>query len=208
MSERKPITLREHLRSPLTWHAAGFGLLLALVVVLAIRFALDWSATSESSADELHNRQVQLRVLEQQMKPLRGLDQRVADSRKQIDQFFTDRIPEHYSSIAVAIGDLQQKSGVNVTRLQYAQHAPGSNLTEISVDAGVSGAYPQIMKFVNGLERDKNFFIIRSMSLTGQQGGMVNLRMNFSTWLRPADVPAGMQMIDDKKSAATAQEGE
>ncbi|MDE3199963.1 MAG: hypothetical protein KGN79_03490 [Acidobacteriota bacterium] len=208
MSERKSITMRERLRSPLTWHAAGFGILLALVVVLAVRFALDWSATSESSTDQLHNRQVQLRVLDQQMKPLRGLDQRVAQSRKQIDEFFTDRIPQHYSSIAVAIGDLQQKSGVNVTRLQYAQHQPGSNLTEISIDAGISGAYPQIMKFVNGLERDKTFFIIRSMSLTGQQGGMVNLRMNFSTWLRPAEVPAGMPMVDDKKSASTAKEGE
>ncbi len=208
MSERKPITLRERLRSPLTWHAAGFGVLLALVVVLAIRFAFDWSATSESSADQLHNRQVQLRVLEQQMKPLRGLDQRVADSRKQIDAFFDDRIPQHYSSIAEAIGNLQQKSGVNVTRLQYAQHQPGASLTEISIDAGISGAYPQIMKFVNGLERDRNFFIVRSMSLTGQQGGLVNLRMNFSTWLRPTEVPAGMPMVNEKKSAATAQEGE
>ncbi|HWA96431.1 MAG TPA: GspMb/PilO family protein [Terracidiphilus sp.] len=208
MSERKPITMRERLRSPLTWHMAGFGVLLALVIVLAVRFAFDWSATSESSTDQLHNRQVQLRVLEQQMKPLRGLDQRVSDSRKQIDQFFDDRIPEHYSSIAEAIGDLQQKSGVNVTRLQYAQHEPGANLTEISIDAGIGGAYPQIMKFVNGLERDKTFFVIRSMSLTGQQGGMVNLRMNFSTWLRPSEVPAGMRMVDEKKSSTSAQEGE
>ena len=45
------------------------------------------------------------------------------------------------------------------------------DLTEISMDAGISGEYPQIMRFVNGLERDQTFFVIRAMALTGQQGG-------------------------------------
>ena len=45
------------------------------------------------------------------------------------------------------------------------------------------------MRFVNSLERDQTFFVIRAMALTGQQGGLVNLRLRVSTWLRPADVP-------------------
>ena len=208
MSERAPITMRERLRSPLTWHAAGFALLLLVVVVMATRFALDWRATSDSSADEFHNRQVQLRILDQQMKPLRGLDRRVADSRTQIQNFYAERVPEHYSSIAVALGELQESSGVRLTRVQYAQRAPGANLTEISIDMGVSGAYPQIMDFVNGLERDRTFFVIRAMSLTGQQGGMVNLRMNVSTWLRPTEVPSGIPHADESKIANSEKEGE
>ena len=55
------------------------------------------------------------------------------------------------------------------------------------MDAGISGDYPAIMRFINSLERDQIFFIIRAMSLTGQQGGLVNLRLRVSTWLRPAD---------------------
>ena len=58
------------------------------------------------------------------------------------------------------------------------------------MDAGISGEYPQIMRFVNGLERDQTFFVIRAMALTGQQGGLVNLRLRVSTWLRPADAAA------------------
>ena len=46
------------------------------------------------------------------------------------------------------------------------------------------------MLFADGLERDEIFFVIRAMSLTGQQGGMVNLRLRVSTWLRPADAAA------------------
>jgi hypothetical protein len=60
------------------------------------------------------------------------------------------------------------------------------------MDAGITGQYPQIMKFINSLERDQIFFLIRTMSLTGQQGGIVSLRLQMSTWLRPADVPAGL----------------
>jgi hypothetical protein len=58
------------------------------------------------------------------------------------------------------------------------------------MDAGISGDYPAIMRFVNSLERDQIFFVIRAMSLTGQQGGLVNLRLRVSTWLRPADAAA------------------
>jgi hypothetical protein len=58
------------------------------------------------------------------------------------------------------------------------------------MDAGISGEYPQIMHFVNSLERNQIFFIIRAMSLTGQQGGLVSLRLQVSTWLRPADAAA------------------
>jgi hypothetical protein len=43
---------------------------------------------------------------------------------------------------------------------------------------------------VNSIERDHIFFVIRAMSLTGQQGGLVNLRLRISTWLRPADAAA------------------
>ena len=46
------------------------------------------------------------------------------------------------------------------------------------------------MHFINSVERDQNFFIIRTMALTGQQGGVVSLRLKVSTWLRPADAEA------------------
>jgi Tfp pilus assembly protein PilO len=122
--------------------------------------------------------------------PLRGLDKRVEQSRQQVKDFYLKRIPPNYSSIATRIGELQVGAGVRLTRVQYTQGLPGADLTEISMEAGISGGYPQIMRFVNALERDKTFFVIRAMSLTGQQGGTVNLRLRVSTWLRPADAAA------------------
>ncbi|HEX3894140.1 MAG TPA: hypothetical protein VHW46_16315 [Terracidiphilus sp.] len=178
---------REQLSSPLTWHYVGIAVLALLVAGLAVRFAMDWSATHGSATDTLTSDQVRLKAMELQTAPLRGLDHRVADSREQMQAFYTKRIPANYSLIASRIGDLEVKSGVRLSRLLYAPGAQTGDLTEISMDAGISGEYPQIMRFVNGLERDQTFFVIRAMALTGQQGGQVNLRLRVSTWLRAAD---------------------
>jgi len=205
---------RERLASPLTWHYAGFAVLLVVVIGLSIRFALDWSATSNSSADALAGKQIMLKALDLETAPLRGLDKRVEDSRAQMLAFNQKRIPPNYSSIAARIGELALKGPVHLSRVQYTQGKPGSDLTEISLDAGITGEYTQIMRFVNSLERDQTFFVIRAMSLTGQQGGLVNLRLRVSTWLRPADVPSGLATepqdgeAQAQPSAVQGKEGE
>lgn len=191
-SSSSTIVWRERLRSPLTWHVAGFVVLLAFVTGLGIRFGLDWAAISSSSTDALQSKLIRLKALDVETAPLRGIDKRVEDSRAEMKEFFAKRIPPSYSQIATRIGDLAVKAPVRLTRVGYSQGKPGSDLTEISMDAGVTGDYPALMRFINGLERDKTFFVIRHMTLTGQQGGQVSLRLTVSTWLRPADVPSDL----------------
>ena len=210
MSNAVPSVWRERLASPLTWHFAGAAILALLTIGLAIRFGMDWAATSGSSTGAMAGKQIQLKALDLQTAPLRGLDKKVVEARKQIAGFYADRIPPNYSSISTRVGELSVSSGVRLSRMQYTQGAPGADLTEITLDAGISGEYPQIMRFVNGLERDKTFFVIRAMDLTGQQGGLVNLKLRVSTWLRPADAAAsGLPQTPEKTPApATASRGE
>jgi type IV pilus assembly protein PilO len=182
--------MRERLASPLTWHVAGFVVLLAVASALAIRLGFDWTAMDSHSTEVLANKQVDLRALEVETRPLRGLDRRVEKTRQQIDDFYRKRIPPNYSSIDARIAELQIASGVRLTRVQYTQGAAGPGLTEITMDASISGDYSAIMRFINSIERDPMFFIVRAMALTSQQGGLVNLRLRVSTWLRPADAAA------------------
>ena len=200
---------RERLASPLTWHLAGVVLLLLFTIGLAVRFGIDWAATNGNSTSALAGKQVELKALKLENAPLSGLDSRVEKSSQQIQAFYDKRIPRNYSSIAARIGEIQVKSGVRLSRVQYTQGASGSDLTEIQLDAGISGDYPQIMRFVNSLERDQSFFVIRAMSLTGQQGGLVNLRLRVSTWLRPADASAsGLPGTPSGGSSNSGKEGE
>ncbi|HUA97851.1 MAG TPA: hypothetical protein VMA34_05955 [Terracidiphilus sp.] len=190
MSKGPAPTLRERLTSPVTWHYVGFCVLAAIAIVLGVRFALDWAAIDTHSTDALAGKQVQLAALRLQTAPLEGLDQRIAKTRDELKAFYSKRIPPDYSSIETSMSNLEVNSGVRLSRAEYSQGAPGQNLTEITMDAAISGDYPSIMRFVNSIERAQTFYIIRQMALTGEQNGLVNLRIRVSTWLRPADAAA------------------
>ena len=199
---------RERLASPLTWYAAGAAILLALAIGLSVRLVLDWSFTRGRFASTLSGKQTELKALQLETEPLRGLDKQVDHARELMRYFYRDRIPSSYSSISTRIGALQVASGVRLSRVQYTQGAPVSDLTEISMDAGISGEYPAIMRFINSLERDQTFFVIRAMSLTGQQGGQVSLRLRVSTWLRAADAAASGLPVSAGKSEKPPSQAE
>jgi type IV pilus assembly protein PilO len=191
MSASRPSSVwSERLKSPLTWHIVGFVVLLIITVAFGIRLGLDWTATNRHSNDVFAGKQVELKALELETAPLRGLDGRVDQAREKMAGFEQKRIPPNYSSIDARIEELQLASGVRLARVQYTQAPRGPGLTEISVDTNISGDYPAIMRFVNSIERNQTFFVIRTMSFTGAQGGLVNLRMQLSTWLRPGDAAA------------------
>jgi hypothetical protein len=75
-------------------------------------------------------------------------------------------------------------------------------LTEVRMDASLSGDYRSLMLFINGLERDKMFFLVRSVTLTGEQGGTVGLRLGLVTYLR---APAGTE--ESKKNVVVPLDG-
>jgi type IV pilus assembly protein PilO len=181
---------RERLFSPVGLHAVGFGILAVATILLGIRVGLDWRTIGSGNRDEIAGKQAQLRALTIQTAPLSGLGKKVDQSRTQIDAFYAKRIPPSYSAILETLGQLKAKGQVQLSRAGYTQ-APGSgDLTEIRIDAGLSGDYVGIMRFINNMERNDTFFVIRAMALTGQQSGIVNLRLQVSTWLRPEDAAA------------------
>jgi len=207
MSNGTPSAWRERMNSKLVGHYVVFGVLLAVAIGLVVRMALDWTAIDTHSEQVLAGKQVELAAQQLQTAPLRGLDKKVEISRAAMTDFYAKRVPPNYSSIASRLDDLAVKSGVRLSRVQYTQGAPGAYLTEISMDSGISGDYPQIMRFINSLERDQTFFVIRGMTLTGQSGGLVNLRLRVSTWLRPADAAAsGLPATADATGAPNRTE--
>ena len=202
MSTGPAPTMGERLRSPLTWHFVVFGLLLALAIVMCARLGMDWIATDTHATDTLLTKQVQLREMKLQTAPLSGLDQTVKKTRGQLKTFFDQRIPANYSAIESSMTDLEVQSGVRLSRVQYTQGKPGADLTPITMDAAIGGDYPAIMHFVNGIERAKTFYVIQEMALTGEQNGLVNLRIRVSTWLRPeAAAASGLPMTPDNNQA-------
>ena len=163
-----------------------FTMLVLTVIGLSVWLGMEWRSLARATGSSVPEKKAELQSLMATDADLRGLGSRHSDTQAQIDTFYDHRLLANYSSIAQRIGEIELQSGVRLTHVVYAQHIRGSGLTEIVVESDVSGGYPHIMRFVNRLERDDAFFAIRSMTLAAQQGGLVNLRIRFSTWLRPA----------------------
>lgn len=176
--------------APLNLHLAGLVAFLILDLVLGIRFAVAWHIAQGQPEEQLNNQRTEIKTLNLENAPLRGLDTKIDKSSKAIDEFYAKRIPPNYSAIAAELGDLEVKNHVRLGTVRYTQAAAIPSLTEVRMDASLSGDYPSIMKFINGVERDKIFFVIDALTFNGQQGGMVSLRLRLSTYLRPGDAIA------------------
>lgn len=179
-------------------HYAGVAALLVVVLYMVAHLLFLSQALKDHNADALNQQRTLLTTARLQAQPLRGLDAKIAASTQDADLFYADRLPYAYSQVLAELGRLTQKTNVRLANVQYAQAPVLSGeyaLTELHMDASVSGDYRPIVEFINNLERDKMFFVINGINLSGQQTGMVNLRIRITTYLRAPD---------DKEASAQA----
>ncbi len=181
-------------------HYAGVAALLVFVLYLALHLVFTIQALHAADADAQARQRITLRAAQIAAEPLRGIDVKIANSTKDANEFSLTRLPYETSQIAAELGALTQKQNIRLSRVQYA-YAPvlsgAGALTEARLDASLSGDYRPLVEFINSLERDKMFFVINGITLTGGQSGAVNLRMRLTTYLRS---PVG----DEETAAAAA----
>lgn len=176
----------------LNLHIAGVVLLLGLNLFLVTRLFIAWHAASSDQSAEYESQHMRYVQLQSQMSHLEGLPQKVDQAGGDAVKFYEKRIAENYSTMAGELGALTSKDNVRLTRAQYTPTPAINGLTEVRVDASLSGEYSALMHFINDIERDKNhvFFTINALTLSGQQGGLVNLRLRMTTYLRSSgDIP-------------------
>lgn len=180
--------------TPLRLHWLGIAVLLGVITFLLVRLGMLWHDASTHSPDAIAQQRVELKTADAAAEPLRGVDAKVAQSTAQADRFYRERLPMSYSEVAAELGAVTKRSNVRLTRVTYTPAVvlagTSDELTEVKMDASLSGDYRPLIGFINALERDKTFFVIDGVTLTGQQTGLVNLRLRLTTYLRGAtDTP-------------------
>ena len=174
--------------TPLRLHWLGVAMLLGAITFLLVRLGVLWHDAGAHSPDAIAQQRVARKATDAAAEPLRGVDAKVAESTAQADRFYRERLPASYSDVAAELGVLTKRSGVRLTHVNYtpAVVMPGTSdeLTEVKMDASLSGDYRPLVQFINSLERDRVFFVINGVTLNGQQTGLVNLRLRLTTYLR------------------------
>ena len=202
-------------------HWAAVGLLGLLNAWFLVQLVLAWQAAGAHGVEALNEQKIALTTAQLQARPLAGLNTKLATATMEADDFSTHRLPYAQSQIVTELGALAKRQNVKLARVQYPEtpvlQGTSAALTEVHMDASLSGDYRPLVLFINSLERDRLFFVITGVSLSGQQSGTVGLRLRLTSYLRPprsgeerqtaAAPEAPLSSADDTDAPAQAGSG-
>ncbi|HET9086710.1 MAG TPA: hypothetical protein VFN53_04250 [Acidobacteriaceae bacterium] len=191
------------------WHYAALVLLCLLNLALGVRLLYAWKRAQAGDAARLQEREAEYRMMQLKTRPLRGLAKKIARANADQTAFYHKRFPNSYSEVLTELGSLAVKNNVLLGRVQYAPGKLDEGTYRVQMDASLSGDYAPVVRFINGLERDHIFFLINGIALSGQQNGIVSLRMRLTTFLRsdgnPAAAPVATASAPNPRNLATEQ---
>jgi type IV pilus assembly protein PilO len=154
------------------------------VIMVAVFFS-PLIGTEASRHQQLDQAWKELQQKTREVEPLQGLDKKIPIARKQIDEFYAQRLPSQDSTISADLGKLAGQTGVRIGSIKYVMKDPEAvGVRRMEIEADLAGDYLQLVRFVNALERDQMFFLVDSVSLGGEQNGVVRLQLKLETYLK------------------------
>lgn len=146
------------------------GLVLAADAVLGI---YSWQlASGPYTADsEFKKENLQLALLRGDIKKAQSVKEEMPTAKQDCDKFERSLPPASTgsSSLVSELDDIARKSGLQIVVLTTKpQELAKRALTEVDIDATVSGDYASVVKFVNGLQRSHSFYILDGLALSSE----------------------------------------
>ncbi|HVB32879.1 MAG TPA: GspMb/PilO family protein [Patescibacteria group bacterium] len=168
-------------------------------VALIVLFALDaglaverWRMSVTSSEQQLQLQVVRLRAevgamqanLSRAETVKRSIPRIAADSNR----FYKQELlgpSQGYAELVADLGSIARSAGLQTTGVRFSQKPVAEhNVTEVDATAVIEGSYEGLIRFVNGLERSKNFYVLDSLELASSTGGQVKLNIRLHTYFR------------------------
>ncbi len=161
----------------------AIAVLLVVDVVAAVVLFSPLVGSERSRREQLDQLWRELQQKTRASEPLRDFDKKILTARQQIDDFYKNRLPAQDSAIYEELGKLAGQSGVRIGQIRSkAKDTESVGLRPVEIDADFSGGYLQLVRFINALERDPVFFIVDSVQLGSEQGGVVKLQLKLETY--------------------------
>jgi Tfp pilus assembly protein PilO len=131
-------------------------------------------------------------LLRADIKRAQDIRQKIPAIQKDCDQFEHSLFPEGtgYSSVTAELDSIASKSGLQLENKALRQkEVKGRGLTELDMDATVSGSYVGVVRFLNALQRSSNVYAVEGLAAKSefeQQGGRggVRVTLHIKTYFR------------------------
>ncbi len=165
--------------------------LIALLVIDAALAAVVWDyeyGHPESGQKTLERLQDDDRKLALDVRRAQKIREQLPDARKQCVEFLNSTLlvaSTGYSTIESDLGKITAEAGLPGGAVGFKQKpADKEGIVEVEVTAAVEGDYSALVKFINGLERSKNLYLIDSMSLNAGHDRGARLSLVMRTYFR------------------------
>lgn len=170
------------------WTSAALGVLLLADVALA---AFLWQGSRQDPATlraERDRLAVQAKLLRADLERADKIRVSLPQAGRECDTFYQKSFLQAgtgYSQIESDLNTIASQSGVSTSGLSFKSiEIKERGVTQITIDTAVDADYPAVIRFVNGLERSKNFYLLDSLRLgTGTTGG-IKLDIELHTYFR------------------------
>ena len=161
--------------------------LLVLLDAAALGYLFSpWGRSVKEFHEERNRLATARRLKEMEVAPARGMEKKIARARTDLEKFFAERMPGQASAVPQRLGELAAKHRVQMSQVKYkAEETSVRGVRSVEVEASLAGEYLDVARFLNAVERDAMFSIIRSIALDDQEGGgTVRLALKMETYVR------------------------
>jgi type IV pilus assembly protein PilO len=163
----------------------ALGIMVAVDLIALAIYVSPLVGSTDSRRQELNRLQGELILKTKQVAPLQNLPLKVQLASRQIADFYKRRFPAQESEIPSELGKLASPNGVTIEQVRYKVKEEGAGrLMPVEIEADLAGNYTGLARFINAMERDDMFFIIKSVNLGGQPQGPVKLNVKLETYLK------------------------
>ena len=171
------------------WVRVTLGVLLAADVAL-----LAWNAQAReenrpSQIGQLERLRRQHELLGGDVGLAAGIRNRLPEVEKQCDRFLQEQllpVAGGYSAVMEDLNRISSETGLRARGVQYKQkELDGRGVAEVQVSATVEGGYANLVRFINSLEKSKQFYLLEELTLVeSSANSAIRLSMQLKTYFR------------------------
>ncbi|MGB8476143.1 MAG: type 4a pilus biogenesis protein PilO [Candidatus Acidiferrum sp.] len=175
----------------------------AILIVLGLFLALDlglagysWllASSPHTPQAEFDAQNLKLKVLRGEIKSAQYIRDNMPATRKDCEKFEQSLPSENmgYSLVTAELDELAKKAGLQIVSLANTpKEVPNRGMTEVKMDATVSGDYGSVVRFLNGLQRSPRFYIVDGLALASDAQnraatGTIRVGLHLRTYFRHA----------------------
>jgi type IV pilus assembly protein PilO len=169
----------------------GVTLLVVADVALA---AYSWELSSGPQAPQRQAEMMQHDLLKADIQRAQKIRDDIPKTQKDCDRFEQSLFPASsgYSAVRAELGSIARKSGSRLENIAFKQtDVANRGMTEVAIDATVTGDYKSVIGFLNGLQRSPSLYGVDSLTLATEtsnqsSANVIKVALHLKTYFRTA----------------------